>query len=1194
MVPHMRKLPALLLALLLSAPLFLPGSEPLSFEGGSSEVMVVLDTPSFEASASVSVPAGFYAANATLLVSGLPAVNDPLAYPENVVLSINGTEIWGFGGNSFGSLGRQDRFFNGKKSAELTFGEGGGASVAYVRLPKNAVVESAVMDLWSGPKLSPHEIMTLPGDYSISGDGDFNGDGYKDIVMGNPFIAYGEARIHLGGTIMNTLPDIILIGENQFDRFGYSVSSAGDFNGDGYDDIIVGAPWYGDLTTCQTGKAYLFLGGSRLDTQPYWSISGVNAFDQLGMTVASAGDINGDGYDDILIGTNVNKNGAVVIVLGGPDRSKIVVWTLFGGEEGFRFGTSLSGCGDLNNDGYDDIIVGDPFKHIPPDYSGEVYIFFGGPNMNREPDVIFTSSCRLAYLGISVGCAGDLNLDGYDDVIVLAVNHNGSIPGAAYVLFGGESMDNITDITFTGVHTMYSASYRSVGCAGDVNSDGVDDALVGAFYDSRAGKEAGAVFIYYGGMDIDTAPDWTFLGEADGDLFGFIAVGGGDINGDGYPEIIISAPGNDASGPDAGRIYVYTLVNLSIEGILDAGIKIGPKNIWSCAGIFSFGSKAGIKDFASALSDYLRTAEPTTTDDFGNEFVDVPLLASAKSEGVLRITNLSITYRCDFRTPNFALPLNRYLRDHQGNAGPDGNITVPIRVTSTSPGRVRLSGLEMTRDLPPVQVGELEGIALDEETAVVTLVDLYNYFEDDIDPDTKLSFAVVSSTNRSAVRLWISGNRYLSADAMTGEKSANWTGTVEAVLACMDGWGQRTNSRPFKITVRNVEDPPVIISEPVRTGTTGVPYYYNVTANDGDGDVLEFSLVRAPENMSIGPLLGNITWVPPRKGIYEVSVQVSDGKFSDSQGYNISVPNSPPRIIDEEAPQALLGANYTYAIPAVDDDGDALSFALLTEMENMSLNSSTGVLSWRPEEIGEFPVSLNVSDGEANITHNFTIVVVRGNRAPLFKSRPVTEGVRHVPYRYDVRVEDPDGDQITLTLLSGPRNMTLDNSTGQLIWVPDETGNFSVRLLASDGRGGEALQEFVVHVADKVLPIVEFIKPAEGQRVTGRMNVSGKTVRGTLEVVRVQIRIDSGDWLEASGNHSWSCTVDTTELKNGRHTIQARAYDGYDFSLPVNRTIIVDNPAERGGVNLWLGAVLVLLAAASAAVLLWGKRHKSR
>ncbi|MEM2976651.1 MAG: Ig-like domain-containing protein [Thermoplasmata archaeon] len=149
-------------------------------------------------------------------------------------------------------------------------------------------------------------------------------------------------------------------------------------------------------------------------------------------------------------------------------------------------------------------------------------------------------------------------------------------------------------------------------------------------------------------------------------------------------------------------------------------------------------------------------------------------------------------------------------------------------------------------------------------------------------------------------------------------------------------------------------------------------------------------------------------------------------------------------------------------------------------------------------------------------------------------------------------------------------------------------------LLASDGLGGEAVQDFVINVRDKVLPIVEFIKPAEGQRVTGRMTVSGKVVRGTLEVVRVQIRIDAEDWLDAYGNYSWSCTVDTTGLKNGRHILQARAYDGYDFSLPVNRTIIVDNPAEGMALNLWLGAVLVLMAAASAAVLLWRKRHKSR
>ncbi|MEM2869061.1 MAG: Ig-like domain-containing protein [Thermoplasmata archaeon] len=594
-----------------------------------------------------------------------------------------------------------------------------------------------------------------------------------------------------------------------------------------------------------------------------------------------------------------------------------------------------------------------------------------------------------------------------------------------------------------------------------------------------------------------------------------------------------------------------------------------------------------VDNFASTVNELLQAAEPSGMDEFGNEFVDIPMLAFAKSEGVLKITNLSIIYQCDFRTPNFALPLNLYLRDHQGDASPDGNITVPIRVASATAGRIRFSGLEMTRDLPPAQVRELEGLILDEETTVVTFVDLHDHFEDDLDPDDKLSFSVVSATNASSVRLWISGNRYLSADAMTGRNSANWTGSVEAVVACMDGWGQRTNSRPFTITVRNVEDPPVITSEPVRTGKAGVLYCYNVTAADGDGDALEFSLVRAPVNMSIGSSSGSITWVPPRKGIYDVSVQVSDGKFSDAQGYNISVPNSPPRIIDGEPPPALLGEDYTYAIPAVDDDGDALSFFLLPHIENMSLNSSTGVLSYRPGEIGEFPVTVNVSDGEANITHNFTIIVVRGNRAPLFKSRPVTEGVRHVPYRYDVRVEDPDRDPVSLTLISGPRNMTLDGATGRVEWLPDETGNFFVSLLASDGRGGEALQEFMIHVREKVPHIVEFVRPAEGQRVRGKITVEGRALGGSLDVVGVQVRVDAGAWADAEGNSSWRYILDTTKLADGEHVLEARAFDGYDFSTSTKRIIVVDNPGTGGaGINIYFGTGLVLIVVGALAIFL--------
>jgi hypothetical protein len=1172
------RLPAFLVtAILILAPFMAQAAGEAGFEGGAGETVVELEPPSFRGVAGLTVPAGSHATKATMHVSGMASGTDASAYPANVSLAVNGTEIWGFREPNFGALGRQDTFFDGRRTADLEFGTDGGSATTWVRLPKDAVVESASVNLTSSPKFIARELINFTGNsqgknlgLSATRAGDVNGDGYADVAAGYN----GGVFVHYGGPAMNRTPDVVLASGQSADRFGTAVAGAGDINGDGYEDIVVGASWGGaEDGVNHSGKAYLYLGGQLFDDRPDWIVRGFNEYDELGKAVAGAGDVNGDGYDDFLISVESRDN--ILIILGGPDLGNLS--TMVVDIPGLTFGISIAGAGDLNSDGYDDVAIGDPHLGTGPESMGAVRVLFGGKQMDPYIDLTISDGSRWSKLGKSLSGAGDVNNDGYDDLVALAVQSNGSMPGAAYVYLGGPAMDGTPDYNLTGIYTMDDAGSQSVACAGDINRDGCDDVLAGAYYESRVKTEAGAAFLFYGGTGMDASADWSFAGGAAGDHLGFAVAGAGDVNGDGFDDFIISAPGNDSGAQNAGTVYVCTLVNTTFPGPVNSSLSVGAKPVWSYPGVFQYGRLATAGDFSAECNAYLRGAAVAGSDGFGNEFVDVPLACYAMTEGVLKLADLSIVYDCDFETGNFASSLNAFTEANRHLEDSGGNITVPVDVASSGAGRVRLSGLDIAWDLPPARIRDVPDLGMDEDTAVVTLADLYEYFQDDVDASSELGFSVVSSTNRTFVRLWITVDRYLSADAMTGDANDNWTGTVEAVVACVDNQGQKTSSRPFTITVRNVNDAPAIVSEPALEARTGAPYYYNASAVDGDNDTLLFRLAEAPTNMSIDASSGRTSWVPQRKGLYGVTVVASDGELSGSQDYEITVPNSPPRITDATVPEALVGVPWDFTVPAMDDDGDELSFSLLSGSPAMKMNSTTGMLDWTPPDVGNYSITVGVSDGEANATRDFGIVVVQGNRAPFFTSVPARNATVGLAYAYEARAKDLDSDQVFFSMVSGPPGMMIDGSSGLVNWTPAAVGDFTVRLSASDGRGGEAFQEFSVRVAPKILPAVNIIVPSEGQKVRGRIAVEGNATRGTLDVVWVQVRVDGGDWTDVSGISTWRYVLDTAGLRNGPHTLQVRAFDGQDFSGPVDRKFVVDNPVSAtDGSTVWYWAVLVL------------------
>ena len=409
---------------------------------------------------------------------------------------------------------------------------------------------------------------------SVAGAGDVNGDGYGDVIVGayqsgQIGLAAGRAYIYFGGLRPQNRPDVILAGEAAGDAFGVCVAPAGDMNKDGYADVIVGA-YQNDARGANAGRAYVFFGGPRPDERPDLVLSGEAAGDAFGYAVASAGDVNQDGYADVIVGAYENSTrgagaGRAYLFLGGarPDASADLV--LSGEAAGDRFGISVGAAGDMNHDGFGDVVVGAYQNDAGGADAGRAYVFFGGARTDDRADLVVTGASAGDSFGFAVSGAGDVNHDSFGDVIVGAYHNSagGKDAGRAYIYSGGAAPSERPALVLTGEAAGDAFGY-AVAAAGDINGDGFSDVVVGAYGNDAGGSAAGRAYAFFGGAS-DTAPDFTQTGEATLDNLGFAVSGAGDVDGDGAADLIVGAPYSDG---DAGRGYLCRAVGGKVKRVV--------------------------------------------------------------------------------------------------------------------------------------------------------------------------------------------------------------------------------------------------------------------------------------------------------------------------------------------------------------------------------------------------------------------------------------------------------------------------------------------------------------------------------------------------------------------------------------------------------------------------------------------------
>ncbi len=402
--------------------------------------------------------------------------------------------------------------------------------------------------------------------FALAGAGDVDADGHDDLLIGAPGHA-GSGVAYLLRDPLNSASSLAkaghrLLGEALDDGAGSAVAGVGDVNGNNYADLLVGAPGQGDRGG-EAGAAYLVQGpldGDLALERATACLMGEAAQDFAGSAVAGAGDVDADGYDDILIGAygSGESFAGVAYLLYCP-----VVGTIsldaadarLVGESSSYTSASLAGAGDMDGDGYGDIAIGAPGRALDP---GAAYLVLGpvsGELELADADAVLFGEAASDHAGQSVAGAGDLDGDGYCELLVGAdKNDTGADDaGAVYVLHGpiaGPRGLGEADAKLVGSEPSGQAGYALDAC-GDVDADGLGDVLIGAPYGGGGGEEAGAAFLvlgpFSGVRSLETA-EASIQGEDAHGYAGAAVAGAGDVDGDGSQDLLVGAYGAEAGG----------------------------------------------------------------------------------------------------------------------------------------------------------------------------------------------------------------------------------------------------------------------------------------------------------------------------------------------------------------------------------------------------------------------------------------------------------------------------------------------------------------------------------------------------------------------------------------------------------------------------------------------------------------------
>jgi len=632
-------------------------------------------------------------------------------------------------------------------------------------------------------------------------------------------------------------------------------------------------------------------------------------------------------------------------------------------------------------------------------------------------------------------------------------------------------------------------------------------------------NQVGTVYGYLGSSNgLNGKPDFQVWGVNSSDWFGDCIRRAGDVDNDGIIEVLIAAEGaNNGTNADAGQAYLFKpMVDISKNPSINIGETKGPD--WTYTGLYYTNSTIQLNK--TKIITYLKNPplDRIFEDKYGIKMVKVLINITSDSKCKMILSNINFSYNATFKTPDLASSFNLYIKSHPSEVKPDGYIDVPLKFSIESPGKLFISNLTVIIDSPPMLI-KIPNKTIDEDSKVVNLYNLYDFFHDDFDTQENLMYFVESYTNMSHISVSLNQSHYLNADA-TIPGGNNWTGCTKVIVSAVDSRGQKQISNIFTIIINQVDDPPVWLLPitPIHIAEDSSIFNYSGLRpfiKDIENDSLELRIISIDN-----PTVLNITTNTSTKDDLDIKticldyyglanftlrvLEIDNSTMHADATIKIIIDpvNDPPRFTSNPSLMAIPNIIYNYQVTAVDPEGDSIGFALDEGPLGMSMTPENR-LSWTPTsaDIGLHKIIIRATDGKASSNQSFTLNVTQstGNHPPFITSIPIKKATVGYQYIYRVIATDPDGDNLTYSLLKAPEGMTITLSTGEITWTPDEAqvGEKQVIISVSDGYLS-ITQEFVLVVSAEGMnhkPQITSSPPTHavaGEQYSYRMNATDK------------------------------------------------------------------------------------------------------
>jgi len=761
--------------------------------------------------------------------------------------------------------------------------------------------------------------------YNMVNVGDVTGNGFDDVLVTDPFgesqvtdiqsVNRGAANLYEGSANGISSMPIWTYSEPQVDsngtvgaNFGFWAAAAGDINQDGYNDFIVSAPQYSSPpsnTTDYIGRVYVFLGTKGgVYSQFYVNEYNTTQLTRYGNSVAGA-DVNGDGRSDLVIGNPEYNNPQVtgtkqgrVLVFHASSSTNFVLtdpttwfsatpnWSQTSTVDGARFGYSVANAGDVNNDGFGDVVIGSSGYSNGQSVEGAAYIYYGSANgLTSANNWQIESNQAGAELGLFVYGVGDVNGDNIDDVIISAPYWSSSLTFSGKLeLYLGQSITGPSTIpAWTYYGDAKDANVNVASRAGDLDGDGYNDVIVGIpnYTNSTATGTFGRVLVFSGNATgLDASPVFDKLGIDSQGQYGFSASGGGDVNGDGYPDMLIGEPGKTATGTFYVE-YVKAVSDLEVT-VTDSADPVAPNSSYNYTiSVINHGP------------DIARSVVVVNTLPAGTVFQGVSASANwvcnevslvvTCNAGSLAASGVvdSITVTTQYPTPNIAIV---------DNVSINANVIDSNTVNNSASASTRINATPIASNL---------AISTDEDVKYIAsqAKDFLPATDPDSDP---LSFALVppGALHGTVIVDTTGGFSY--------QPDANYFGSDSFMYSVSDSLASATAK--VDVTVNPVNDPPIPqnINKTIGESST---YTDTLTATDVDTPVaqLTYAVQQSPQhgNLQLNSN-GNFTYTPTANylGSDSFGFSVSDNgvpNLSNSGTVSITIIslNDPPVVLNQ-------------------------------------------------------------------------------------------------------------------------------------------------------------------------------------------------------------------------------------------------------------------------------------------------------